>query len=217
MDEAVARLEIAYPTTFSSESTCFITYDYEPSFGDCPVICDATSCVGVAALARSINPTHPPAFIVPALYCCHQLPLESLLDDFKYGKASVQLWPQDLRSCIAAEVEVRQFGAKSQKMFVDMQMSPPCTKIASKRSRRSITTQGAVCSKAIASLHRAAILQSVFTLPNVLGPIYLCVRGFDLCTTCSDELEERIDRERLEFFNSLGKMFGYAPWPPSRA
>ncbi|EKM61831.1 uncharacterized protein PHACADRAFT_180864 [Phanerochaete carnosa HHB-10118-sp] len=202
--ETIARLEVPFPVIFDStrvESSAYI--GARPGY---PVHCAPDDCIGAVALARAINATHPPAFIVMALYQCSQQTPEGLFEPVQYDGERVPLPRDDLVTCVSTPDRLLEASRKVKSPVLDALESPRCAAQA--------------CHASLARLVCDWVREG--KLPD-FAPLNACDVLFQkhaqkypdcrLCDSCAAELMDAIDERRREVFDDLGKVFNVPGWP----
>ncbi|GJE99746.1 hypothetical protein PsYK624_160170 [Phanerochaete sordida] len=202
--ETIARLEVPFPVSFDSarvESSAYIG-----ARAGYPVLCAPDDCIGAVALARAINATHPPAFIVMALYQCSQQTPEGLFEPVQYDGERVPLPRDDLVTCVSAPDRLLEASRKVKAPVLDMLERPHC---ASMTCHASLT--GLVCDWV-----RDGKLPDFAPLNACEGLFQKHAQKYPecrLCDGCAATLMDAIDERRREVFDELGKIFNVPGWP----
>lgn len=199
--EATERLEVIFPVRFEDkrvEWNAFYTVVEDTPISALTV----GDCVPAVCLARAINPTNPPAFIVMAFYFCCQLELAYPTDG---ADDIAALSARDLRACLAG-VEALLTSNKDVKNSIfeflgDTACASKGCRLARGRMIRSCALAGHFSSTA--PLDRMQYWSE--STP-------VAARG-TLCGLCDQKLRVMYDGRRVAAFNKLGKVFGIPGWP----
>ncbi|GJF00082.1 hypothetical protein PsYK624_163610 [Phanerochaete sordida] len=205
IDEAIARLEYIFPTSFEPDR--LVESFYMSTDKSHPVHFDqATDLIAVITLAREINPDTPPSFIAMALYHSVGLTAEMLLKPIKYDGDEIMLSLADRVKCFE-QLYLLATTNKTVKMPVVSAIKKPLC---------SSTT----CHDGLVAVLSQWISNGELATFDPLGP---CTYAFEkvadkhpnrrVCVACTAQLTKAIDDRRRILFASLGERFGISTWP----
>ncbi|GJE99751.1 hypothetical protein PsYK624_160220 [Phanerochaete sordida] len=206
IDEAVARLEYCFPTTFQPDRLDFGCY-LEASTESPVTFATLGDAIGVAALARAIDFDNPPPFLVMALYHCTAFDASSLLDPEVYNDGDeARLTNKDLRICLDAEHRLLGYGGLIMSAVASAVEKPLCD---SPTCRSSV--QRLLCERVRDSF--AMLAEPLRACSKILSDHAQQHPDKRICETCSAELLEDMEVARRIAFQHLDDVFSISTWP----
>ncbi|GJE99721.1 hypothetical protein PsYK624_159920 [Phanerochaete sordida] len=205
VDEAIARLEHLFPTTFVPDRLSIHSYVGEKE-GYPVTITDAEDAIAVVNLGRAIDSENPPAFIVTALYFCLALSVDDILNGVAFHGETAMLSPADRDLCLRQTDEVLRCNYVVRQPVVDALEKPLCSSKACEAA-----LQSAVC-------HWIRIKAFTDHLPLEQLSLNLKVpsgapAGRRICKPCETELLKAMEQQQRKVFEGLGAIFEISSWP----
>ena len=208
MDDAAARLKLAFPAIFDDAVYWENPAEYTRSGRTNPVWCDDRDLIGTVRLAKALE---CPSVQVMALYHCCRLEAGVLFDGVQYNDAKVQFSYDELRLCAFATDKLYRYNTHVMNALTEMHSSPadiprviPCRTSAD-------------CMNALGQLMASGLQNGQFSSPCALDSLdeWIDENPEKMCFGCREALKGVINERRREVFDDLGALFGVEAWPPA--
>ncbi|GJF00083.1 hypothetical protein PsYK624_163620 [Phanerochaete sordida] len=206
IDEAAARLEHVFPTSFVPErlgvdSWVGVRPDYPVHFPH-----RDAAIIGAVLLARAIDKDNPPAFIATAMYHCASLVSRDLYSPCP-TEDQLSLTYEDFLKCDYASGQLIRKCSWVRSPVADALQKPLC---GGKACRKGL--QRLVCDWIRSSAFSTSQPLSLFA--STVIPTYRdAAPDAQLCKLCAVALLETIAQRQREVFADLGNIFEVPNWP----
>ncbi|GJE99724.1 hypothetical protein PsYK624_159950 [Phanerochaete sordida] len=205
VDEAVARLEHLFPTTFTPDRLG--VNSFIEGIEDFPVsIVDVEHLVAVIDLARRIDSENPPAFIATALYHCVNLNVRYLFDVIPFDGGAVALSPADRDLCLAKADSMLLYGYVVRQPVTGALEKPLCPNKTCHAALQSVVCKW-IRTKAFMDYCPLAAVSVDLEQPSPDHP------DRKICKGCKTGLQDAIEQQQRQVFEGLGKLFKISTWP----